>query len=246
MNITAYFASSGTPAAGLSPIINIRDLSDNSLVITGATMSEVGDGFYKYTFAEYDTAKNYTIRCDGGVALLAADRYSIATTGQDGEVSLIKVKTDYLPSATAGAANGLPVIDATGVKLTKTVDLTVGQSIAVSDKTGFSLSATGADLILKSSTFVQAIVAAVNEFATYGLTALNTLLVSTGIKTASTAAPTDMALNSTVAKETTLSAIKLQTDKLTFTTANQVDANVQSVNDKTLIGNGSTIPWGPE
>ena len=49
-------------------------------------------------------------------------------------------------------------------------------------KTGYALAATGADLILKSSTFVQAIVAAVNEFATYGLTALNTLLVTTGIK----------------------------------------------------------------
>lgn len=80
-------------------------------------------------------------------------------------------------------------------------------SVTVSDKTGFSLAATGADLILKSSTFIQAIVAAINELATYGLTALNTLLVTTGIKTASTAAPTDMALNSTVAKETTLAAV---------------------------------------
>jgi hypothetical protein len=53
------------------------------------------------------------------------------------------------------------------------------------DKSGYSLLATGADLILKSSTFVQAIVAAINEFATYGLTALNTLLVSTGIKASS-------------------------------------------------------------
>lgn len=72
-------------------------------------------------------------------------------------------------------------------------------------KTGFSLSATGADLILKSSTFAQALVAAINELATYGLTALNTLLVTTGIKTASTAAPADMALNSTVAKDATVS-----------------------------------------
>ncbi len=61
----------------------------------------------------------------------------------------------------------------------------IGASVLVGDKTGFSLSATGADLILKSSTFVQAIVAAINEFATYGLTALNTLLTSTGIKATS-------------------------------------------------------------
>ena len=77
-------------------------------------------------------------------------------------------------------------------------------------------------------------------------------------------APADMALNSTVAKEATLAvvagyidteigtidtvvdAIKVQTDKLTFTVANQVDANVQSINDTALTGNGSALtPWGP-
>jgi hypothetical protein len=84
------------------------------------------------------------------------------------------------------------------------VDLTAGQSIACSDKTGFKLAADGGDLILKSSTFIQAIVAAINEFATYGLTALNTLLTSTGIKTATTAAPADMAKDSTVAKDATV------------------------------------------
>jgi len=88
-----------------------------------------------------------------------------------------------LPDAVPGANGGFPTTN--GTKINQTVDLTAGQSIACSDKTGFSLSATGADLILKSSIFVQAIVAAVNEFATYGLTALNTLLVTTGIKAAS-------------------------------------------------------------
>jgi hypothetical protein len=44
-----------------------------------------------------------------------------------------------------------------------------------------------------NTTALAAIVAAINGLATYGLTALNTLLTSTGIKTATTAAPTDMA-----------------------------------------------------
>lgn len=88
-----------------------------------------------------------------------------------------------LPDAVPGQAGGLPTTN--GTKVNQTVDLTAGQSIACSDKTGFSLSATGADLITKTSTFAQAIVAAINEFATYGLTALNTLLVTTGIKAAS-------------------------------------------------------------
>lgn len=41
------------------------------------------------------------------------------------------------------------------------------------------------------------------------------------------------------------SAIKAKTDSLTFTVAGQVDANIQSVNDTTVNGNGAGTPWGP-
>lgn len=104
-------------------------------------------------------------------------------------------------------------------------------SVTVSDKTGFSLSATGADLILKTSTFVQAIVAAINELATYGLTALNTLLVTTGIKTATTAAPADMA------KESTLADIESKIDD-TFDDVGDVRNRV----DLILEDTGTTLP----
>lgn len=40
-------------------------------------------------------------------------------------------------------------------------------------------------------------------------------------------------------------AIKTQTDKFVFTVANQVDANIQSVNDVTVLGDGGATPWGP-
>lgn len=66
-------------------------------------------------------------------------------------------------SGAPGANNGVPTTN--GDKINQTVDLTAGQSIACSDKTGFSLSATGADLILKTATFVQAIVDAVLDEA---------------------------------------------------------------------------------
>ena len=128
-------------------------------------------------------------------------------------------------------------------------------AVTVSDKAGFSLSATGADLILKSSTFIQAIIAAVNEFATYGLTALNTLLVITGIKTASTAAPADMALNSTVAKEATLatvagyldteiSAILEDTGTTLPATLTTIDGIVDAIKLKTdTLGGAGAITW---
>ena len=46
--------------------------------------------------------------------------------------------------------------------------------------------------------------------------------------------------------DTVVDAIKAKTDSLTFTVANQVDANIQSVNDTTVTGDGgSGTEWGP-
>ena len=42
---------------------------------------------------------------------------------------------------------------------------------------------------------------------------------------------------------TSATGIKAKTDLLTFTVANQLDANIQSVNDVPLTGNGSTVPF---
>jgi hypothetical protein len=78
MKILAFFTSSGTPATGLSPTIRIYDLSDDSLVVNDDSMSEVGDGHYKYDFATYDADKDYAIRCDGGISLSDSDRYKYA------------------------------------------------------------------------------------------------------------------------------------------------------------------------
>jgi hypothetical protein len=46
--------------------------------------------------------------------------------------------------------------------------------------------------------------------------------------------------------DTEVAAIKAKTDQLTFTVANQVDANIQSVNDVTVTGTGAAgDEWGP-
>lgn len=50
---------------------------------------------------------------------------------------------------------------------------------------------------------------------------------------------------SIAAVKTVVDAIQAKTDNLTFTAAGQVDANVQSVNDVALTGDGSATPWGP-
>ncbi len=93
MWVTVCFTNTGTPATGLSPTIRIRDLSDNSLVVTDAAMTEVGDGWYKYDFTTYDNEKDYAIRCDGTATLSGSDRYAFvgsAEVNMDDKVTTIR------------------------------------------------------------------------------------------------------------------------------------------------------------
>lgn len=78
MYVTVPFTNLGVPETGLSATIRIRDLSDNSLLVTDAAMAEVGDGWYKYNFTTYDANKDYAIRCDGSATLGNQDRYCFA------------------------------------------------------------------------------------------------------------------------------------------------------------------------
>lgn len=77
--ITTFFTNSGTPQTGLSATIRIWDLSNNTLIITDAAMTEVAGGFYSYNFTTYDELKSYAIRCDGSASITAAgERYTYA------------------------------------------------------------------------------------------------------------------------------------------------------------------------
>lgn len=74
--------------------------------------------------------------------------------------------------------------------------------------------------------------------------------IQSGLATAAALATVDDFLDTEIAAilaavDTEVGDIKTKTDQLTFTTANQVDANVQSINDTALQGDGSATPWGP-
>jgi hypothetical protein len=76
MYVLAFFTHNGIPETGLIPTVRIRDISDDSLVITDSTASEVGDGWYKYDFTSYDGTKEYAITFDGGSSLIDSERYT--------------------------------------------------------------------------------------------------------------------------------------------------------------------------
>ena len=108
MILSAYFANAGVPATGLAATVRIRDLSTNALVVTDAAMTEVGDGFYKYDFVAYDSAKDYAIRADGGATLADSERYSYA--GNDSYLADIEGSAVMAKEATVSAIPTNPLL----------------------------------------------------------------------------------------------------------------------------------------
>jgi hypothetical protein len=107
----AYFTEYGEPKTGLSPTIRIRDLSDNSLVITDVAMSEVGDGFYKYTYAAADNTENYAGRAYGGSNQPAGEKYVPCAAEVAGILQAINEKTTNLPADPATATNQTSILN---------------------------------------------------------------------------------------------------------------------------------------
>lgn len=85
MLLTAFFSDKGVPKIGLSPTIDIWE-DDATHVVNAQNMTEIAGGFYKYDFGGYDESKEYSIRADGGVGLVANDRY-VYGTNEVGQVT---------------------------------------------------------------------------------------------------------------------------------------------------------------
>ena len=104
--LSSLFTSGGTPTTGLSPTIRVWEVDSggDTLVITDAPMTEVGDGFYKYDFAAYDPLKCYLFRTDGGVILPASERYQRASNRNGSEEVWAAQTTDHNDAGSFGEA----------------------------------------------------------------------------------------------------------------------------------------------
>jgi len=132
MIILASFVNSGAPATGLLPTIRIRELATNTLVVTDAAMTEVGDGMYSYDFTTYDNDVDYGIRCDGTATLANSDRYvfgsndvGIASTNTDTTVKVLTGKWEIV-------GNQLIMYDTDGTTALYTYDLANAAGTAAS------------------------------------------------------------------------------------------------------------------
>jgi hypothetical protein len=81
MWILAHFTHEGVPVTGLSPIATVRDVASDSVVVSGVSMVDKGDGFYGYYFDTYNPTRDYAVICDS-ITLSGVERYSYASSGE--------------------------------------------------------------------------------------------------------------------------------------------------------------------
>ena len=69
MILSSFFTTVGVPTNGLSPTIDIWQVTGTTStpVVTAAPMLPVGDGFYQYNFSTYDDTKDYVFTSNAGV-----------------------------------------------------------------------------------------------------------------------------------------------------------------------------------
>lgn len=170
MFITAFFTNIGVPATGLSPTIRIRRVDTGALVVTDDSMTELGDGFYKYDFTIFDATLDYVFRSDGTATLNDGDRFVIGSNEvpiDDVNNDSVRLDADGLIASAVDKivdqvwnelTSGHQAAGSTGLALTDGYALTVEQVNAIADgvwdestadhqapgTTGLALSASGA------------------------------------------------------------------------------------------------------
>ena len=83
-NMIAFFTEAGVPKTGLSPTIDIWDVGTSTKVVSAASMSEVGGGYYTYLYTLFDETKDYGVVADGTAILPDIDRYVYGTNQTGG------------------------------------------------------------------------------------------------------------------------------------------------------------------
>ena len=201
-------------------------------------------GFYEVGPWYHVVVSSVTVDAQTVNFIAAAFRIVSATRGMAGTA---------LPAAAADAAGGLPISDAGGLdldtKLANTNEVTAARMGALTDWINGGRLDLLLDLVLADTGELQADWANGGRLdlildARAAQTTADAILTDTAEIGAAGAGLTALATQTSVnTVDTVVDAIKAQTDKLTFTVANQVDANIQSINDVALTGDGSATPF---
>lgn len=92
--ITINFRDSNNAfVTGLTPLLTVYKVNDNSVVVNAQAMTEIAGGWYKYDFTSvYSSKEDYVFNVDGGAGLTTT-RYISGATDLNDQVKDIYVDT---------------------------------------------------------------------------------------------------------------------------------------------------------
>lgn len=216
-----------TSASGISLAANQHVITDSGTVTTVTnqlTAAAIATGLWQDA-----TAGDFTVASSIGKSLYTGNVVPGGTNGMF--IAGTNAATSITSALTANITGNLSgsVGSVTGAVGSVTAAVTVGTN---NDKTGYGLSAAAVQAVWDALTSALTTIGSIGKLLVDNINAT----ISSRLASASYTAPDNASIAS----------IKISTDKLTFTVANQVDANIQSVNDTTVNGNGSPgTEWGP-
>lgn len=269
-----HSGTSGSTAAALNAAGSAGDPWNTALPGSygaGTAGKIVGDNL-NATVSSRLASASYTAPDNAGIAAAAQESTLLTVAGYvDTEVAAIKAKTDNLPASPA-ATGDIPSAATIASQVRTELTTELGRiDVAVSTRLA-SAGYTAPD----NATIASIYAAVDTEIATLltNLAAVKTKTDNlptdpadqSQVEAAITAAVAALALEATAqsiltrlgvptglsvsadiaAVQTAATAVKTQTDKLTFDASNNVAANAKAINDKALTGDGSVgTPWGP-
>lgn len=206
----------------LSAVVSITEVTLAALTTAHADggFLEIGNGVYRLDLpdAAWATGADH-VTIFGTVTGMIVVPVTVQLVDYNPE-DTVRLGLTALPNAAADAAGGLPISDAGGLdidaKLANTNEVTAARMGALTDW----INGGRLDLILDiiaadTTTDIPALIATLQAFVDTEVAAI------------------------LAAVDTEVAAVKTQTDKLTFTVANVLDANVQRINDVAVTGDGS-------
>ena len=247
MKFTTRRFSTGAPftLAG-TPAVSVYKGNSVTQSTSGVTLTADFDSVTGLNHVRIDTSSDGTFYADGSQFSLVITAGTVDSVSVVGEVVgrfTLRAQAPLYPT-TAGrkldvSAGGEAGVDWANVGSPTT---TVGLS-GTTVKTATDVETDTADI---QSRLPAALVSGRID-ASVGAMAANVMTAAAAAADLTTELQSGLATASDLSTlQTTASAIKTQTDKLTFTVANQVDCNVQYVNDTAITGNGQAgTEWGP-
>lgn len=169
-------------------------------------------------------------------ASIAADAITDAKVAADVTIASVTGAVGSVTGA-VGSVTGNVGGNVVGSVASVTAGVTVTTN---NDKTGYGLSAAAVQAVWDALTTALTTVGSIGK----KLADWTIGTAQTGDSFARLGAPAGASVSADIAAvKTDTAAIKTKTDSLTFTVAGQVDANIQSINDVALVGNGSGTPF---